>query len=449
MKDFDIIVIGAGSGGVRLARTCASMGASVAIVEESDLGGACVNVGCVPKKLFVYGSQFSESIEDAEGFGWSIPVSEFTWKTLRENKNKEISRLNDIYGNLLEGTGVSLIKGRGEIIGENQVAVNGQKITAEYIAVVTGSWPSVPKIPGYEYIITSNEMFFLDSLPSRAVIWGGGYIGLEFAGILNGLGVDVTVINRGNQILNGFDADIRDFVADEIQKKGVRILSSTNVKEVIKTSQGVEVVLDNEGIIAADIIMAATGRHARTEGIGLEDVGVELTSSGHIGVTSGFQTSVPSIYAIGDVIGTPQLTPVALEQAMVLARNLFAGSKESLNYDLIPSAVFSQPSVGTVGLTEEEARQRGMDIETYVSNFRPMKHTMSGRDERCMMKLIVEKRSDRVIGAHMVGDDSGEIVQGIAIALQAGATKKHFDKTLGIHPTSAEEFVTMRAPTKQ
>lgn len=446
MKDYDLVVIGAGSGGVRLARTCAGMGANVAIVEASDLGGACVNVGCVPKKLFVYGSQFKESADDASGYGWNFGQAEFSWDKLKTSKDDEISRLNGVYRNLLVNSSVSIIYGYGKVTGPNEVTVGDQVITSENIVIATGSWPSVPSVPGSEHIVTSNDMFFLDTLPKRAVVWGGGYIGLEFAGILNGLGVDVTVINRKKRLLHGFDEDVQDFAAQEIEKKGVRILTETNIESVEKTDSGYVVMLTNEGKLEVDLVMAATGRGARTDGLGLEDVGVKLLDSGHIGVTNGFQTSVPSIYAIGDVIGTPQLTPVALEQAMVLSRRLFGGSKEILDYDLIPSAVFCQPNIGTVGLTEQEAEERGYDTQVYKADFRPMKHTLSGRDERCMMKMVVERHSEKVLGLHMVGEDAGEIIQGMAVAMQAGATKRHFDKTIGIHPTSAEEFVTMRTP---
>lgn len=446
MKDYDLIVVGAGSGGVRLARTSASLGAKVAIVESSDLGGACVNVGCVPKKLFVYGSQVADHIHEASGYGWDTHGITFSWDRLRDNKNREISRLNGIYGDLLNNAGVTLLRGHATITGRHEVSVDGHVLRAEHIALSTGSWPNIPQVPGHEHILTSNDMFFLDALPSTAVIWGGGYIGLEFAGILNGLGVDVTVINRSDRILQGFDQDVQDFVAEEMVKKGVTLRTGVNVREVIKTGSGVDVMLDDGSVLSADMIMAATGRKARTQAMGLEEVGVELTHTGHIGVTDSFQTSIPSIYAIGDVIGTPQLTPVALEQAMVLARRLFAGSTDVVDYDLIPSAVFCQPNVGTVGVTEQEARQRGLDVDIYRTNFRPMKHTLSGKDARCLMKLVVERLSGRVVGAHMVGDDAGEVIQGLAVAMRAGATKSDFDRTIGIHPTSAEEFVTMRTP---
>lgn len=446
MKDYDLIVVGAGSGGVRLARTCASMGANVAIVEKADLGGACVNVGCVPKKLFVYGSQVAEHIHEASSYGWDTQGATFDWDRLRNNKNNEIARLNGIYGGLLDNAGVTLLRGHARISDKHEVTINGDVFRADHIVLSTGSWPFVPQVPGHEHILTSNDMFFLDRLPETAVIWGGGYIGLEFAGILNGLGVEVTVINRSDRILQGFDEDVQDFVAQEMMKKGVTIRTGINITAVIKTETGVEAVLNDGSILSADMVMAATGRKARTQDMGLEDVGVELTDQGYVGVTDGFQTSIPSIYAIGDMIGTPQLTPVALEQAMVLARRLFGGSTDVVDYDLIPSAVFCQPNVGTVGMTQSEAQHRGLDVEIYRADFRPMKYTMSGKDTRCLMKLVVERSSQRVIGAHMVGDDAGETIQGLAVAMRAGATKSDFDRTIGIHPTSAEEFVTMRTP---
>lgn len=447
MKDFDIIVVGAGSGGIRLARTCASMGARVAIIEADDFGGACVNVGCIPKKLFVYASEIKEEMSGFDGLGWDIGSSQFSWNKLLLNKDTEITRLNDLYENLIAEHEIEVIKGFGKVTGPNEVTVNDRVLITRYIVLATGSWPTVPSVPGKEHIITSNEMFFLDELPRSAVIWGGGYIGLEFAGILNGFGVEVTVVNRGDKLLNGFDHDVSEFIAKEIQKKGIKVLTGTNIEAVTKVNNGLKVDLNNETSVRADIVMAATGRKARVRGVGLEATGVELTGSDHIAVSENLQTSVPSIYAIGDVIGTPQLAPVALEQAMVLAKNLFEGGEAVVDYNLIPSAVFCQPNVGVIGMSEQEAKANGHEVTVYKTEFTPLKNRLSKNTEKTMMKLVVDAKSDRVLGAHMVGKDAGEIVQGLAVAIRLGATKKDLDSTMGVHPTSAEEFLSMRTPS--
>ncbi|QSP93949.1 glutathione-disulfide reductase [Marinobacter salinisoli] len=445
---FDLIVIGAGSGGVRLARMSAQRGARVAVVESRQLGGTCVNVGCVPKKLFVYGSHVQEDIENAAGYGWHVPMDkvEFDWPTLVANKNTEIERLNGIYDRMLTNAGVTIIHGTASLKDANTVVVGGHSYTTRHITIATGSWPVVPDIPGKDCILTSNDMFYLPQLPKQAVVWGGGYIAVEFAGILAGLGVETTLIYRGDLFLRGFDDDIRQFTKQEIAKKGVQLRFGVTINSVETKGTHYRLNLSNGESLETGLVMAATGRKALTDGMGLDEVGVKLDAAGNVAVDEHFQTSVPGIYALGDVIGTPQLTPVALAQGMVLSRRLFGDGQGEMDYSAIPTAVFCHPNIGTVGLTEEEARQAGHEIRLYRSEFRPMRHTLSGRDERSLMKLVVDDQTDRVLGAHMVGPDAGEIIQGLAVAIKAGATKAQFDSTLGIHPTSAEEFVTMREP---
>ena len=447
-QDFDLIVIGAGSGGVRLARMSAQRGAKVAVVESRYLGGTCVNVGCVPKKLFVYGAHVHDELEDAAGYGWQVPLDDvsFDWPKLVANKNAEIERLNGIYGRLLENAGVTIIEGTASLSDANTVVVGETSYRARHITIATGSWPVIPDVPGKECILTSNEMFYLPQLPKQAVVWGGGYIAVEFAGILAGLGVETTLLYRGELFLRGFDNDIRRFTEQEMRKKGVNLRFGVTIESVEAENAHYRVQLNNGETLETGLVMAATGRRALVDGLGLTDLGVQLSASGHVVVDDHFQTAVPSITALGDVIGTPQLTPVALAQGMVLSRRLFGDGKGDMDYSAIPTAVFCQPSIGTVGLTEEEAREAGHRLRIYRSEFRPMKYTLSGRDERSLMKLVVDDETDRVLGAHMVGPDAGEITQGLAVAIKAGATKAQFDSTLGIHPTSAEEFVTMREP---
>lgn len=444
--DFDLIVIGAGSGGVRLARMSAQRGARVAVIESRYLGGTCVNVGCVPKKLFVYGAHVHDELEDAAGYGWNVPTSDvtFDWPTLVANKNAEIERLNGIYGRMLQNAGVTIIEGTASFSDANTVVVGDTSYTAKHVTVATGSWPVVPDIPGKECVVTSNEMFYLPQLPKRAVIWGGGYIAVEFAGILAGLGVETTLLYRGELFLRGFDTDIRNFTEQEMRKKGINLQFGVNIDSVEPEGNQYRVHLNNGETLETGLVMAATGRKALVEGLGLTELGVELSESGHVVVDDHFQTAVPSITALGDVIGTPQLTPVALAQGMVLSRRLFGDGQGDMDYSAIPTAVFCQPNIGTVGWTEDEARAAGHSLRIYRSEFRPMKYTLSGRDERSLMKLVVDDQTDKVLGAHMVGPDAGEITQGLAVAIKAGATKAQFDSTLGIHPTSAEEFVTMR-----
>jgi glutathione reductase (NADPH) len=451
--DYDLFVIGAGSAGVRAARMSAGYGTRVAIAEDRYLGGTCVNVGCVPKKLFVYASHYSEDFENAVGYGWTVDSARFDWRRLVENKNAEIRRLNGIYERLLTNAGVNLINDRASIVDPHTVSANGRSYTAERILVATGGWPVVPDIPGKEYVITSNEAFYLDNLPKRVIIVGGGYIAVEFAGIFNGLGVDTTLVYRGPLFMRGFDDELREVLADEIRKKGINLEFNTNVDGIEKNNDEYILQLSSNEEHpqqleprVTDLVMYATGRQPLTTGLGLEEIGVELNWNGAIIVDDDYQTSVPSIYAIGDVTHRFNLTPVATAEGTIFARNLYDNRSEKVSYDDIPTCVFSQPNLGTVGLTEAEARERHGAIDVYKTSFKPMKHTMTGSEEKTFMKLLVDKATDKVIGVHMIGPDAGEIIQGMAIAIKAGVTKAQFDATIGIHPTSAEEFVTMREP---
>ena len=440
----DLFVIGAGSGGVRAARISASLGAKVIVAEGLYLGGTCVNVGCVPKKLYVYGSEFGKTFKDAEGFGWTVNGASFDWPTLRDNKTREISRLNSIYDRLLDGSGAQVISGMAKLIDAHTVEVNGTQYHAKKILLATGSWPTKPEFSGNELAITSNEIFDLDSFPQRLLVVGGGYIATEFACIFNGLGAQVTQLYRGDLFMRGFDNDIRSFAAEEIRKTGVDLRFNSNIVSLSRTSEGLEAQLTDGSSIVIDAVLCATGRHPNIEGLGLEKTAVTLDARGYVSADERFQTDEPSIFALGDMTGGPQLTPVAIEQAMAFAQTQFGDAEKVMDYAFIPTAVFCQPNIGTVGFTEEACEARGIDIDVYLSDFKPMKHTLSGRDERTLMKLIVDKSSDRVIGLHMVGPDAGEICQGMAVAMKAGATKADFDSTVGIHPTAAEEFVTMR-----
>ncbi|MFT7387514.1 MAG: glutathione reductase (NADPH) [Candidatus Endobugula sp.] len=446
--DYDLFVIGAGSGGVRASRIAAGLGAKVAVAEDLYLGGTCVNVGCVPKKLFVYGSHFAEEFKAAAGFGWTVGEASFDWPTLRDNKTKEVERLNGIYDRMLKSAGVEIIHGRATIVDAHTVAVGDQQYTAERILVAVGGWPMVPEISGKEHIISSNEIFYLDEFPQRVIVVGGGYIAVEFAGIFRGYGSETHLLYRGDMFLRGFDDDIRAFTAEEMRKKGVDLRFNTNVDGIEKQADGSLLVRLTDGsTLAVDAIMYATGRNPKTENLGLENTQVKLNAKGSIIVNDDFQTAEPSIYAVGDVIDRMQLTPVALAEGMALARNLYSDQKDNkVDYDFIATAVFCQPNIGTVGYTEAQAKEKYDSVAVYKSEFKHMKHTLSGLDERTFMKLLVDTASDKVVGCHMVGADAGEIVQGLAVAIKAGATKADFDSTIGIHPTAAEEFVTMREP---
>ena len=446
-RDFDLFVIGAGSGGVRASRFSAARGARVAVAEEGALGGTCVNVGCIPKKLFVYASHFRDEMsEAAAGYGWTVGQLGFDWPTLRDNKTREIERLNGIYAGLLRDSGVHAIEGRARVVDPHTVEVAGELYSAQHILVATGGWPTRPDVPGAELGVTSNEVFYLDTLPRRAVIVGGGYIAVEFAGIFHGLGVDVTQLHRGPLFLRGFDDDVRRHLAEQMQGRGIDLRFDSNVTALAKARSGLRATLTDGSQLEADLVLFATGRHPNSAGLGLEEVGVELGPDGAIRVDAYSQTSVPSIWAIGDVTNRLNLTPVALHEGVCLSETLFGRAPRSPVHDDVPAAVFSQPPVGTVGLTEAAARQRYGEIDVYRTTFRTLKHTLTHGHERTLMKLVVDRKSDRVVGLHMVGSEAGEIVQGFAVAIKAGATKADFDATLGIHPTAAEEFVTMRTP---
>lgn len=445
--DFDLFVIGAGSGGVRCARFSAALGARVAIAEDRYFGGTCVNVGCIPKKLFVNAAHFAEERETAFSYGWDVPPANFDWPTLMGNKDREITRLNGVYRSLLENAKVQVVQGRAVITGPHAVDVDGQHYSARYILVATGSWPVMPDIPGIEFALDSNDFFHLSNLPGRALIVGGGYIAVEFAGILKNLGVDVTLSYRGDLFLRGFDRDIRQHLRDVLAAKQIQLQFSHQIKALEKLPDGEIRVTDSSGASAVyDAVICATGRAPNSHNLGLENTSVKRNEHGAIQVDEFFCTDEPGIYAIGDVIDRIQLTPVALAEGMAVASTLFGVVPKSVDYENIPTAVFSQPSVGTVGLTEDQARQRGLDVVIFRSTFTPLKLSLAERKEKTLMKLVVDRASDKVLGAHMVGPESGEIIQGMAIAIKMGATKAQFDQTIGIHPTSAEEFVTMRTP---
>jgi glutathione reductase (NADPH) len=443
--DYDLFVIGAGSGGVRAARMAAAKGKKVAVAEERYLGGTCVNVGCVPKKLFVYASQFSELFHASAGFGWNVDSQpRLNWATLRDNKTAEIERLNGIYNSLIDNSGAQLFDGRAIIAGPHLVTVNGETYRARTILVATGGWPYIPEFPGSEHALSSNEMFFLDKLPSSAVVVGGGYIAVEFAGILNGLGVETHLVYRGPKLLKSFDAEMSDKVTQGMSAKGVNIHLNTEINQISKTADQLSVALNTGATLDTELVLYATGRQANTAGLGLETTNVVMRNNGSIQVDESFATAEPSIYALGDVIDRVQLTPVAIQEAMVLVDHLYGEGSATINYSDIPTAVFCQPELGTVGLSEEQARAEYEDIAVYVSDFKPMLQTLGGGNDRITMKLVVDTQTDAVVGCHMVGEHAAEIIQGMGIALKAGATKAHFDATVGIHPSAAEEFVTMR-----
>ncbi|MBK6811855.1 MAG: glutathione-disulfide reductase [Sandaracinaceae bacterium] len=451
--DFDLYVVGAGSGGVRAARMSASMGARVGICEERYMGGTCVNVGCVPKKLFVYASEFGAAFRDAAGFGFTVPTPSFDWPTLVRNKDAEITRLNGIYESLLTGPGATVHHGRGRLVDAHHVEVNGQRFSARHILVATGGRPIRPSIPGAELGVTSEAIFSMPTLPKRALVVGGGYIGLEFASIFEGLGVTVTLVHRGDHVLTPFDHDVRTHVEAQLRARGIDVQLRTELASITRTDQGLEATLvrrdgaREQTTLATDLVLFATGRRANTQDLGLEALGVVTGAGGEVTVDLDFRTNVPSVFALGDVIDRYQLTPVALAEGMALAKTLFGGQPTRPDYDLIPTAVFTQPPVATVGLTEEAARARHPDdVVIFRSTFRPMKSVLSGSPDRALMKLVVRRSTDVVLGCHVVAPDAGEIVQGFAVALRCSATKAQLDATIGIHPTAAEELVTMRTP---
>lgn len=444
--DFDLFVIGAGSGGVRAARFAAGFGARVAVAESRYLGGTCVNVGCVPKKLLVYGAHFEEELRQAKGYGWTSGEPAFDWSTLIANKNREIERLNGIYRKLLVDSGVKLLEGHARLVGGQHVEVDGQRYSARHILIATGGWPQKPDIPGAEHAITSNEAFYLEQLPQRVLVVGGGYIAVEFASIFHGLGAKTSLLYRRDLFLRGFDESLRVHLRDEMEKKGVDLQFNSDIRRIDKQADGtLKATLADGRVLETDCVFYATGRRPMLDNLGLENTRIEQDDRGFIRVDNLYRTTDPYVLAIGDVIGRVQLTPVALAEGMAVARRLFRPEEyRPLSYELIPTAVFSLPNIGTVGLSEQQAREKHR-VKVFESRFRPMKLSLTESQERTLMRLVVDADSDRVLGCHMIGPEAGEIIQGLAVAMKAGATKRDFDDTLGIHPTAAEEFVTMRA----
>ncbi len=449
-ETFDFFVIGGGSGGVRAARIAASLGAKVGLCESADLGGTCVNIGCVPKKLMTYGAHFAAEWREASGYGWSVAPPSHDWATLIANKDKEIGRLNGVYKRLLEGRGVTIVRGHGFFVDPHTVDVTARdgsktRVRSKTFLVATGGRPTRPTIPGAEHVLVSDDVFHLPSMPARVLVVGGGYIAVEFAGIFNGYGAKVTQLHRGALFLRGFDRDVRTHLAAEMRKKGIDLRFHHELVSVARQAdRSLLCTLDDGSTLEVDAVLAAIGRVPNTAELGLANAGVAVDERGAVRVDDRFRTSAPTVYAVGDVIDRIQLTPVALAEGMIVAQNLFSNAKRHADYDNVPSAVFSDPPIGTVGLTEEEARAERGAVDVFKSTFTPMKQTMTGHDEKTFMKIVVERSTDRVLGVHMVGPDAGEIVQGFAVALKCGATKAQFDSTIGIHPTAAEELVTMR-----
>lgn len=447
--DFDLIVIGAGSGGVRAARFAAGFGARVAIIEERFYGGTCVNVGCVPKKMFSHAAEAPLLSELFASYGQTLEHKGFDWATLRDNKTKEIERLNGIYKNLLNNAGVTVFDGHGKVEAPHQVSVDGQQtFSTQHILLATGGKPFVPSFPGNEHALISDDLFYLPELPNKVAVVGGGYIATEYASILNGLGVETYQIYRGDELLRGFDSDICSFITHKVAQSGINLYLNTEVESIAEQGQAKLLKLSNRAELAVDAVIYATGRTVNNDNLFADGLQVKYTDTGKIEVDAGFATSLESVFAVGDIIEGPELTPVALEEGMWLARHLFDQPQPPLSYEMIPTAVFSHPNIGTIGLTEEEARERYNKINIYRSEFRPLRYTLSQLQERTLMKLVVDAETDRVLGLHMAGDDAGEITQGFAVAMRMGATKADFDATIGIHPTSAEEFVTMRTPVE-
>lgn len=444
--EFDLVVIGAGSGGVRAARVAAELGARVAIAEEAKFGGTCVNAGCVPKKLFVHASEFAHARLDARGFGWGRAAPSFDWSALIANKNREIARLNQIYARLLESAGVEIVRGRARLGAPHSVQVGERSLRTRYVLVATGGRPIVPEHPGHELAFTSDDAFHLPALPERLVLVGGGYVATEFACIFRGLGVDVQIVHRGEQILAGFDRELRDHLARELRKQGISIACGAMVQSIARSERGLSVALSDGRAFEADQVMLAVGRRPYTRELGLEEAGVQLCEDGTVIVDGFSRTSVPHVFAVGDCAGRLALTPVAIADGRAAAQTMFAEATPCTDPDKVPTALFTQPPLATVGLSEDEARTCYGDVEIYRSAFTPLKHRLTGRDAQSLVKLVVDKQSQRVVGCHMVGEGAPEIMQGFAVAMQCGATKAQFDATVGIHPTAAEEFVTMRSP---
>ncbi len=445
--DYDLFVIGAGSGGIRASRISHHLGAKVAIAENYRIGGTCVIRGCIPKKLLSYAAHYAEDLEDMRGYGWSIEGASFSWPALIANKNREIARLSAVYTDGFARVGVTMIEGTAKLLDAHTVAIGERRVTAQNILVATGGGPSKPSIPGIEHAITSNEAFELPALPKRILIVGGGYIAAEFAGIFNGLGAEVTVSYRGEQILRRFDDDVRRHLHEEMSKKGVRIVLNSTVSGIARRADGTLEASASGGKIECDTVMYATGRKPNTARLGLTELGVKLDEEGGVVVDRFCRSSVANIFAVGDVTNRMALTPVAVREGAAVAMTLFGGAETPVDLDDVPSAVFSQPPVGTVGLSESKAVEKLGKVDIYKATFRPLRHTLSGRDERTLVKLVVDAATQRVVGAHIVGADAPEIISGIAIAVKAGLTKAQFDATVGIHPTAAEEFVTLREKT--
>jgi len=446
--DYDYFVIGAGSGGTRSARIAANHGAKVGIAEGRHFGGTCVNLGCVPKKLFAYASDYGPAFEDARGFGWDVEKPTFNWRKLIENKNNEIKRLNGIYKKMLNNSGVDVFSDNARFIDEHTLQVGDKTVTADKILIATGGLPRIPSYAGAEHAIISDDAFYLKNLPEHVVIEGGGYIAVEFAHIFHGLGAKVTLMYRGDMILRNFDHDISEFLSNEIIKQGINIIYNDNIAEISKKDDKFTILTSKNEQIECGLVFSAIGRVVNTQNLGLENINIKTKDNGAIIVNDDFETSTPHIYAVGDVINRIELTPVALAEGHYLADKFFNNTGRDVSYDNIATAVFSNPPISTVGLTEQQARDKGHEITLYKSTFSPMRHRLSGRDELSFMKLIVDKTTDVVLGVHMCGADAPEIMQGIGIAVKMGATKADFDATIGIHPTAAEEFVTMREAVK-
>ena len=466
--DFDLLTIGGGSGGVRASRWSAGLGAKVAICEESRYGGTCVLRGCIPKKLMLIGSELPAHIKYFSAYGWSVGDFSINWQAQKTARDKELARLEGIYENLLSKKGVTVLKGHGKIVGPHKVEVDGKPYTARFILIAVGGEPSLLDIPGRKWALTSDDMFELKNQPQSILVMGSGYIGVEFASIFNGFGSKVSLVFRRDKLLRGFDSEVRTFLQEEMIKQGVEVIPKHVVKKILKKEDGrFEVFLSGQGLASdskggsgsgskgagsgseivktVDKVLFATGRVPKTNNLGLESVGIKTNKRGEIEVNQYFETSAKNIYALGDCANTPyQLTPVATSEGMILAENMFSGSKQKMDYQFVPTAVFSRPPVAVVGLTEEQARKKGYELLVYTSRFRPLKYTVTSIDKKTFMKMVVDKKTDKVLGVFMVGDDAPEIMQGMAVALKAGGKKADFDKTVGIHPTSAEELVTMR-----
>ena len=444
--DYNYFVIGAGSGGVRSARIAASHGAKVGVAEGRHMGGTCVNVGCVPKKLMAYAADYNSHFEDAVGYGWNEHEPKFNWKKFLKHKNNEILRLNEIYNNMLEKAGATIYSDYAAFIDEHTLKIGDKIITSQHILISTGGKPRIPKLDGAEHMIVSDDAFYLDKLPKHIVIYGGGYIAVEFAHIFKGMGSDVTLVYRGDLFMRGFDDDIRCHLRDEMIAQGIDLRFNAEIAHIGKQADDYLVTLtdNDESVVICDCVMSAIGRVPETDNLNLPH-NLVLQKSGHIEINDRYQTSIPNIYAVGDVTGRVELTPIAIKEGHWLADTLFSDiDRECINYHQIPTAVFSRPQIGTIGLSESEAKKEGFDIEIYKSTFKPMAYTLANRNERTFIKMIVDKKSRHILGLHICGLDAAEMTQGFAVAIKAGATKECFDETIGIHPTSAEEIVTLK-----